>query len=215
MRTNILVVGVGGQGVILLSTIIGRALTLAGLDVVIGETKGLARRGGSVEAHIKVGDSYTSPLIPKGLADAVLALELLEGLRYIPWLKRGGCAVISVERVPPINTFLYDEEKYPSIDDAVMTLRSLAKKYNYKVYLVNPLKYAIKVGNPLTSNVVMLGFLSRILNLNIKEEYMVEAIKSSVPSKTIDDNIKAYKMGVEYANNALTKNRQEDIIIDT
>lgn len=210
-KMNILIVGVGGQGIILLSSIIGKAIVDAGLDVVIGETKGLARRGGTVEAHIKIGDSYSSPLIPKGYANVVLALEFLEGLRYISWLSRGGYAIISSEKVYPINTFIYEEEKYPSLEDVVQVLRDLAEKYDYKIFVVNPVKYAVKLGNPLTSNTIMLGFLNRVVKL-LSDNYIVNAIKSSVPKRTIDENIRAYYTGVDYADKMLK--RKSKVVID-
>jgi len=210
-KINILIVGVGGQGIILLSSIIGKAAVDAKLDVVIGETKGLARRGGTVEAHVKIGDSYSSPLIPKGCANVVLALEFLEGLRYIPWLSRGGYAIISAEKVHPINTFMY-EEKYPPLESVIQVLKGLAEKYDYKIFIVNPVKYAVKLGNPLTSNIIMLGFLNKVLKL-LNDNHIVNAIKSSVPKRTIDENIRAYYIGVDYANEILKKKKNR-IVID-
>ncbi|NPU87112.1 indolepyruvate ferredoxin oxidoreductase subunit beta [Methanothrix sp.] len=189
MRTSkcdIVIVGVGGQGVILISEIIGRAALKAGLPVRAAETHGMAQRGGSVINHTRLGCIY-GPMVPEGGADLLVALEPAEALRYGRYLSSGGVVLVNTKPVLP-TTVTTGHFRYPDIEEILAPLRGVGR-----VIPMNATEIAERAGNSQTANIVMLGAMSRFMP--IEEALILDALKDSVPAKFIDVNLKAFEMG--------------------
>ncbi|PKG33423.1 indolepyruvate oxidoreductase subunit beta [Methanoregula sp.] len=182
---DILIVGIGGQGTILASNILGEACLIEGRHIKGAETHGMAQRGGSVESHIRIDGLY-GPLIAPGQADLLISFDLLEALRYSHYLKSGGTAVVSKNLVIP--TSVYTQKLTPPTEEEIVTA---LKKYG--LCLIDADRIATEAGSPLSQNVVMLGAASRWIPL--KPESLLEAVKRLVPKKTIEINAKAFQMG--------------------
>jgi indolepyruvate ferredoxin oxidoreductase beta subunit len=190
---DIVLAGVGGQGVVLASTIIGEAAVEEGFEVRIAENHGLAQRGGTVTSHIRIGDEIYSPLIPEGHADIVVGFEPLESLRHAIFLKpRCGCAVVNTQSIPSIPARL-GLEKYPLTSSLIQTLRKITKF----VYPFDAHRTAIKAGSVKTLNTVMIGALAAAAKLPFSLKSIEEAIKRSVPLGTEKLNLEAFKRGLE------------------
>jgi indolepyruvate ferredoxin oxidoreductase, beta subunit len=185
-KFDLLITGVGGQGAILASDIIGNAAVNAGLPIRAAETHGMAQRGGSVVNHIRIGEEYGS-MIPKKGADLMLALEPMETIRYIDFLKDGGIVIVNTQPVLPV-TVLSGLAKYPDVEEI---LDALSEKYIVKAF--NADEVAFDAGNRLAMNVAMVGAVSGYLP--IPKEALLESIKALVPQKTIEINIRAFEMG--------------------
>jgi len=182
---DILIVGIGGQGTILASNILGEACLIEGRHIKGAETHGMAQRGGSVESHIRIDGLY-GPIIPPGQADLLISFDLLETLRYSHYLKKEGTAVVSRNLVIP--TSVYTQKLTPPTEDEIIIA---LKKHG--LCLVEADRIATDAGSPLSQNVVMLGAASRWIPL--KPESLLEAVKRLVPKKTIEINAKAFQMG--------------------
>lgn len=181
---NIIIVGTGGQGIVLASRIITHVAFEEGLDVKESELHGMAQRGGSVVGHIRFGEKVYSTTIPNGQADIIVALEEMESIRYLQYLKPNGVIILNKKRITPA---MFDESKYPQgIEDTL-------KEKGYNVYSLEAEKIAKELGNVKIENSVILGYLSAFLKFN--EETWIEVIKNSVPPKTIELNIKAFQEG--------------------
>jgi indolepyruvate ferredoxin oxidoreductase beta subunit len=190
--------GVGGQGLMLVSNIIGLACAEYGFKIRTAETHGLAQRSGSIYTHIRIGKNIFSPLIPYGEADTLLGMEAIETLRYIEFLKPNGVIILNDYIWQPIaSTFERvnnDEEKYVEISEIIQKLNKLTDK----IYLINALELATKAGNTLTSNVVLLGALSKLEGFPISKTQLKSVIPQVVPKKAIDVNLKAFDLGFEF-----------------
>ena len=187
--------GVGGQGLVLLSNVIGSACALAGIRAITGEQHGLSQRSGSINVHMRIGEEVQSPLIPVGGADAVLALEALETLRYVEYLRPGGVVLMN-SRVqhPIIETVAHVKDKtarYMSADDVKGRLSQVTDK----IAVLDALAIARESGNPLTENVVMLGALATLEAFPVPEKDLKESIAQNVPKKAVDVNLKAFDLG--------------------
>lgn len=185
-KFDLLITGVGGQGAILASDIIGKAAVTAGLPIRAAETHGMAQRGGSVVNHIRIGQAYGS-MIPKKGADLMLALEPMEAVRYLDFLKDGGTIIVNTQPIIPV-TVTSGQAKYPEVSDI---LDALSEKYIVKAFNADEL--AFEAGSRLAMNVVMVGAVSGYLP--IPEETLVESVKALVPQKTIEVNLKAFEAG--------------------
>ncbi len=186
---DLVIVGVGGQGTILASDIVGMAAVNEGLPVQASETHGMAQRGGSVINHVRLDCRYGS-LISAGRADAILALEPAEGLRAIDFLSPEGVVVVNTNPVFPI-TVLSGAAVYPEVEAVLDELEGRCK------HLV-PLdadRIAIEAGNSLTANVALMGALSNFLPLDTRS--LEESISNLVPPRTVDVNLKAFRLGRE------------------
>lgn len=187
MEFNILICGVGGQGTILASYVLGNAALKEGLKVRLGEIHGMAQRGGSVVSHVRMGDEVYGSVIPLEKADVIIAFEPLEALRNISSLKKGGKVILNTERINPISVSL-GESEYPQIQEIISTLSEKGKVYSF-----NATEIAKKIGNQVTMNMVMIGALS-FLETPIKNETLLETI-NSVLGKKAELNIKAFEAG--------------------
>jgi len=185
-KLDLLITGVGGQGAILASDIIGKAAVTAGLPIRAAETHGMAQRGGSVVNHIRVGKDYGS-MIPKKGADLLLALEPMEAVRYLDFLKDGGIIIVNTQPIIPV-TVTSGLTKYPEVSDI---LDFLSEKYIVKAFNADEL--AFEAGNRLAMNVVMVGAVSSYLP--IPKETLLESVKALVPQKTIEVNLRAFEAG--------------------
>ena len=185
--TNVLIVGVGGQGVLLASKLISVAALSMDMDVKQSEVHGMSQRGGSVSSHVRFGKKVYSALIEDGTVDALLSFEKLESLRYAHMLKKGGTIVVNDQRIDPVPVAIGDME-YPADIDGKL------KKYTDNVYNIDGLKLASEAGFAGAVNVVLLGALSKI-NDAIPEEVWLEAIKTTVKEKFVDINLKAFELG--------------------
>jgi indolepyruvate ferredoxin oxidoreductase beta subunit len=185
-KLDLLITGVGGQGAILASDIIGKAAVTAGIPIRAAETHGMAQRGGSVVNHIRVGNDYGS-MIPKKGADLLLALEPMEAVRYLDFLKDGGVVIVNTQPIIPV-TVTSGLTKYPEVPDI---LEFLSEKYIVKAFNADELAY--EAGSRLAMNVVMVGAVSGYLP--IPKEIMLESVKALVPQKTIEVNLRAFEAG--------------------
>ena len=197
MTYNIMTCGVGGQGLMLVSNIIGLACADYGLNIRTAETHGLAQRSGSIYTHIRIGTKVFSPLIPYGEADALLGMEAIETLRYVEFLKPNGVIILNDYIWQPVGSTFErvnkDEVKYVEISEIIQKLRELTDK----IYHLNALELATKAGNTLTSNVVLLGALSKLEGFPISKEQLKSVIPQVVPKKAIDVNLRAFDLGFE------------------
>jgi len=184
---NILVVGVGGQGILTLSRVLGEAAVASNLDVLVAETHGLSQRGGSVAVHVRIGWGVEAPLIPQGEADIVLGLELLEALRAAPSLRRSGVIVADLILIPPSIPGV----KAPSLEDVVGALRSLG----VELHLVHASDVAKKLGDVRVANMYLLGYAYQRTRLReLLEERAVENAILRLPNPEL--NLKAFKLGL-------------------
>ena len=188
---NIIVTGVGGQGLITLGDVLGTAAVLRGVKVFVSEVHGLAQRGGSVIVHVRIGEP-NSPLVPEKGANVILALEVLEAIRAIATYANPKTLVIVNRRlIRPVVPGV----KLKNIDEYI----SYIKKLGLKVIELNALDLAIKAGNPLGENMVMIGALlaSKALNGLLDLNDVEKAIQTVMSKKWFDVNIKALRMGYE------------------
>jgi len=192
---NILIVGVGGQGVLLASELLSEAAIMSGLDAKKSEVHGMSQRGGVVTSHVRMGKKVYSPIIPYGQADIVLSFEQAEGLRAIEWLAPQGRMIVSKTRlVPPIANF--GKLGYP--DDPIGEL----KKRTPNVIAVDADRMALELGNIRLVNTILLGVASSFLDF--KRETWEEAIRTLVKANFVDINLKAFAQGQALAAGAVT-----------
>lgn len=186
MKTkNIMIVGVGGQGTLLTSRILGGLAIQGGYDVKLSEVHGMAQRGGSVVTFVRYGDKVSEPIVEEGQADVLIAFERLEALRYAHFLKPDGALVVNDWRIDPMPVVIGMAE-YP--DDILGQLRK-----EHKVYSVNAMEEARKLGNTKTFNLVVLGVAAQ--HMNFTKEQWHEVIENTVPPKTIEINKQAFETG--------------------
>lgn len=193
---NIMFAGVGGQGLMLLSAILGKAAVDSGLKVMTGEQHGLSQRQGSIYVHFRIGEPI-SPLIPYGKADMMIAMEASEALRYVEYLKEGGVIIMSNRTMPSVTEtekVALDKEKktvYMTVDDIVKKLEEVTNR----VILLDSLDLAIQAGNARTENSVLIGATVACEDFPIPAEEVRKAVLALVPPKTIDANSKAFDLG--------------------
>ncbi len=195
---NIIIAGVGGQGVVLMSEILGNAAVRDGLKVRGSEVLGMAQRGGSVFSNIRLGEEVYSPMTPDGKCDVLISLEPSEALRNIQYLNKTSIVIMNNRKVIPA-TVSMGKSTYPEIEQIVQKLESVTAK----VISLDAVEVAEKAGNRQSSNVVMLGALFGSGKMPIKIETVKESIRERVPAKAADVNIKAFDMGFELIKKSL------------
>ena len=186
--TNILLVGVGGQGILLASEILSEAFMLAGYDVKKSEIHGMSQRGGSVVSHVRFGAEVFSPVVPEGEGDILFGFELLETYRYLTLLKPGATVVANDYKIAP-PAVLLGQATYP---------QALPEKIqaNFPDFLlVDGQGLALKAGDVRAANTVMLGAVSK--RLQISDAIWQQALEKMVPKKALEINLKAFAMGRE------------------
>ena len=183
---NIMIVGVGGQGSLLASKLLGHILLTEGYDVKVSEVHGMSQRGGSVVTYVRYGDSVASPVIDKGEADLIVSFELLEAARWLPFLKKDGQVVTNIQQIDPMPVITGAAE-YP--DDLVEKMRAKG----VKVDAMDCLKLAEEAGSLRAVNLVLMGRLSHYFDLT--DEKWMEAIEALVKPAFVDINKKAFYNG--------------------
>lgn len=187
---DIFLVGVGGQGIITASKIIGDAAILEGRNVLLSETHGMAQRGGSVVCTARIGDVY-SPLIPDGRADLILSFELLETLRAVCKASPRTLVVASSERIVPLSVSA-QRLRYPTVDEVRAHVKKAAKDF----VVVDAPKLALESGVSMSSNIVMVGALAGTGVAGIKRSNFEKAVEMNVPRK-LSENIRAFSKGFD------------------
>ena len=185
MTKSIMIVGVGGQGTLLASRILGNTVINEGYDVKVSEVHGMSQRGGSVVTYVKFGEKVFSPIIDMGEADIILAFEQLEAFRAVPFLKKGGKMIANNQKINPM----------PVITGAMDYPENIMDKIKADVDLVevDALSLASAAGNIKAVNVVLIGVMAK--STDIAYEKWVETIKNTVPEKFLDVNLKAFDLG--------------------
>ena len=186
-----MIVGVGGQGTLLTSRIIGKTAMEMGYDVKISEVHGMAQRGGSVVTFVRFGDRVSEPVVEEGQADVIIAFERLEALRYAHYLKEGGVLVVNDCRIDPM-TVVIGAAKYP--DNIIEAL-----KEQHSVYVLDGQKIALELGNSKVLNSVILGYAAGFIGFD--KETWLDTVASTVPPKTVEVNKKAFCRGYESSLN--------------
>ena len=184
---NIMIVGVGGQGTLLTSRIIGNTALAAGLDVKISEVHGMAQRGGSVVTFVRFGEEVREPVVEEGCADVLIAFERLEALRYAHYLKADGVLVVNDCRIDPM-TVVTGARSYP--EGIVDTLAA-----RHTLHTLDAGAVAAELGNPKVLNSALLGFAAR--HIGFAADLWLEVLKGTVPPKTVDINMRAFMRGYE------------------
>lgn len=181
-----MIVGVGGQGSLLASRLLGNVLLAQGYDVKVSEVHGMSQRGGSVVTYVKYGEKVYSPVIEKGEADVIIAFEQLEAARWLSYLKKGGSLITSTQRLDPMPVITGAAE-YPA--DIVEKLKAL----NVEVTAVDALSLAEQAGNAKASNVVLMGVAAA--KTSFDDKLWQDAIEQCVPPKFLELNKKAFELG--------------------
>ena len=185
MTKNIMIVGVGGQGTLLTSRILGGITLDAGYDVKLSEVHGMAQRGGSVVTFVRYGEKVAEPIVEEGQADVLIAFEELEALRYSHFLKEDGVLVVNEQRIEPI-TVVTGAAQYP--ENIVEGLEQ-----EHTVYRMDAMEEAKKLGNSKVFNIIVLGMAAK--HMDFSKEAWLKVIEKTVPPKTIEINQKAFLTG--------------------
>ena len=187
--TNVLLVGVGGQGILLASEVLSEAAMLAGFDVKKSEIHGMSQRGGSVVSHVRFGTEVFSPIVPEGEGDILFGFELMETVRSLPLLKPGGTVVANDLQISPPSV-LMGQEAYPE------GLAERIRAHFADFLLIDGQKMASDAGNAKAANTVLLGAVSK--RLSIPEVYWMKALEKMVPAKALEVNKRAFLTGREF-----------------
>lgn len=183
---SIMIVGVGGQGSLLASRLLGNVLLAKGFDVKVSEVHGMSQRGGSVVTYVRYGDEVCSPIIEKGEADVIISFELLESARWLPYLKKGGKLITSTQQLDPMPV-ITGAAQYP--EDIAAKIKAMG----IQVTAVDALGLAEQAGNAKASNVVLMGVVSA--QTEFEEQLWQNAIEQCVPPKFLELNKKAFELG--------------------
>ena len=184
---NIMVVGVGGQGTLLTSRIIGKTALAKGFDVKLSEVHGMAQRGGSVVTFVRYGEKVYEPVCEEGSVDVLISFERLEALRYAHFLKPDGVIVVNDARIDPM-TVVIGAKTYP--ENIIENL-----KKEHKLYVIDGAKIARELGNSKVLNSVILGYAANFIGFD--KELWIDTVKKTVPQKTVEINEKAFCRGYE------------------
>lgn len=188
MIKNILIVGVGGQGTLLTSRVLGNLAVSLGYDVKLSEVHGMSQRGGSVVTHVRYGEKVNSPLVEIGQADIILAFEKMEALRWKHFLKKDGILLVNTQEIDPMPVII-GTAKYPT--DIIETLDKEVAHF----FPVDALAVARTLGNIRTMNMVLVGVLAA--RMNIDNQSWLDMIAATVPAKTVELNQEAFRKGYE------------------
>ena len=189
MTKNIMIVGVGGQGSLLASKLLGRLLLTRGYDIKVSEVHGMSQRGGSVVTFVRFGETVCEPVVEEGQADVIIAFERLEALRYAHFPKKDGVLVVNDCRIDPM-TVVIGAKEYPENILAIL-------EKEHKVCTVDGQAIALELKNAKVLNSVVLGFAAK--HIGFDEALWLETIESTVPPKTVAINTEAFKRGYELA----------------
>lgn len=183
---SVMIVGVGGQGTLLASRVLGSAMLRQGVDVKVSEVHGMSQRGGSVVTYVRYGDKVYSPIIAQGEADVLLAFEALEAARYLPWLKPAGTVIVNTQQMDPMPVVTGVAE-YPK------DILGKVQEQGVKMVALDALGMAEQAGSAKAVNVVLIGAMAK--KLDLPKEVWIDTIQETVPPKFIDMNLKAFELG--------------------
>ena len=183
---SVMIVGVGGQGTLLASRVLGSAMLSQGVDVKVSEVHGMSQRGGSVVTYVRYGDKVYSPIIAQGEADVLLAFEALEAARYLPWLKPDGTVIVNTQQMDPMPVVTGVAE-YPK------DILGKVQEQGVKMVALDALGMAEQAGSSKAVNVVLIGAMAK--KLDLPKEAWIDTIQETVPPKFIDMNLKAFELG--------------------
>ncbi len=183
---NIMIVGVGGQGTLLASRILGAAAQNIGMDVKLSEVHGMSQRGGSVVTYVRYGEKIASPIIEAGGADIILAFEQLEAYRYLSYLKKGGTYIVNTQKTDPMPVICGTAEYPEKILEKIEAL-------GINVISCDALKLAQEAGNAKATNVALIGLLAK--HSTIEKKHWLDALNATVPPKFLEANLKAFELG--------------------
>ena len=186
---NIMIVGVGGQGTLLASKMLGYVLMKQGYDVKVSEVHGMSQRGGSVVTYVRYGKKVYSPVINEGEADIILSFELLEAARWISYLKKGGQVIVNTQKMEPMPVIIGAATYPENIEKKLMDAGALVDAKDY-------LAIANEAGSSKAVNIALMGSLSKYFD-EIPESIWDEALENIVPPKFLELNKKAFKLGKE------------------
>jgi indolepyruvate ferredoxin oxidoreductase beta subunit len=192
MKLDVVFCGVGGQGVVVLSDIFCEAALVDGFDVAKAEIHGMAQRGGSIVAHARLSEKVEAPLIERGKADVVLGFEVLETARALAMLKKNGTVVVNTKYIPPSASAAFSSKRLSE-----KQLLAIINRKSGKVHEVDGVGIAMKLGNPLVVNTVLLGALSALPETSVKKESFEEAITGRFKEKYVNVNLQAFQLGRE------------------
>jgi indolepyruvate ferredoxin oxidoreductase beta subunit len=193
---NIMIVGVGGQGTLLASRVIGNAALSSNFDVKVSEVHGMSQRGGSVVTYVRFGEKVFSPLIDKGEADILICFEQLEALRWAEYLKISGYIIVNEQIINPMPVVL-GAEKYP--ESLIETLKNTLGEQN--VIALDATKIAEECGDIRAVNIVLLGVMAGACKTGIELDAWRNSVKEVVPKKVLELNVKALNIGIERGRN--------------
>ena len=186
---SIMIVGVGGQGTLLSSRLLGAVLTAKGYDVKVSEVHGMSQRGGSVVTYVKYGDEVYSPIIEKGEADYILSFEQLEAARWLPFLKKGGKLIVNTQKIDPMPVIIGAAEYPQAIIDPIDATGA-------DITSIDALSLAVEAGSSKAVNVVLMGVLAA--KTDIAYDTWIAAVKATVPAKFLELNLKAFELGYNF-----------------
>ena len=186
--TNIMIVGVGGQGSLLASRILGNAALKLNYDVKVSEVHGMSQRGGSVVTYVRYGKKIYSPVICRGEADMIIAFEQLEALRWLPYLKKGGMIITSTHKINPATVITGTIEYPQNIIETIIDM-------GIKIIYTDALSLAKQAGTDKASNVVLIGVLAKLMKESIDKNIYIEALRESINPKLFDVNLAAFNLG--------------------
>lgn len=199
--------GVGGQGLVLLSNIIGNACASTGVRAITGEQHGLSQRHGSISIHLRIGPEVRSPLIPIGSGDAIVSLEALEALRYIEYLRDGGIVLMSSRVIHPVTDSkkVIEGKKNAASYYGRDTVETKFRQITDRILFIDAPDLADRAGNALVENIVLLGALSVFEGFPVGTEALRESIGEIVPAKAKEANLKAFQLGAEMSRGHFCK----------
>ena len=196
MKYSIQIVGVGGQGVLLASMVLGNAAMAAGYDVAMSEVHGMAQRGGSVLCTLRFGEGIISPLEAAGGADLLLGFEPAETCRNIGLCNKDTKVVMNLDPVFP-SMVAAGFETYPEVQSLV----DAAMKLNSNILTIEATNLALEAGKAVAANAVMIGAVAAVEGFPLSKELLLEKLKENVPPKFLELNLKAFDLGYEYMRN--------------
>ena len=186
---NVMIVGVGGQGSLLASKLLGVLLTEEGYDVKVSEVHGMSQRGGSVVTYVRYGEKVYSPIIAEGEADFIVSFEKIEAARYAKCLKKGGKIIVNTQSIDPMPVIIGNAQYPENVLDEL-------KEKGVFIDSIDALKLAEEAGNPKSANIVLMGRLAKYFDMDYDK--WIKAIKGLVKPQFVDVNIKAFEMGYNY-----------------
>jgi indolepyruvate ferredoxin oxidoreductase beta subunit len=197
-RVDVVLSGVGGQGILTLAALMGTAAVIEGYDVRVSEVHGMAQRGGSVVCHVKIGERVSSPLVIEGLADMVLSLELSETARVLHYLKPKGIVVVNINTLPPPLSIIAGTP-CPNLN----VLIEEAKRTASEVYALDAIEIAKALGSPQSANVVMLGATWATGRLPLSKDSILKAMARTFSGRALEENKRAFEEGAKVVEKLL------------